>query len=100
MNTARNLENNDPTEAISRTVLAWRRTAMALTVIALLAIKFSIFQNLLLSITATIFALIGAGILFIISYSPKLAANSPFWGLCVASFVIVCFGIVTLLQII
>ena len=99
MQTIKQLESDDSTEAIPRTILAWRRTALALAVIALLALKFSIFQNVYLSVVAAIIAFIGASIVFVIGKRPTLAEDSPFWGLRISATVIVLLSVITLLQI-
>lgn len=99
MQTIKQLESDDSTEAIPRTILAWRRTALALAVIALLALKLSVFQNIVLSVTAGVIAFIGAIAVFIIGKRPTLAEESPFWGLRIAAGVIVLLSLITLLQI-
>lgn len=99
MQTIQQLKSDDSTEAIPRTILAWRRTALALFVIALLALKFAVFQNVVLSIITAIIAFIGAATMFIIGKKPALAEDSPFWGLRISALVIVSLGILTLLQL-
>lgn len=99
MQTIKQLKSDDSTEAIPRTILAWRRTALALAVIALLALKLSVFQNVFLSYIAAAIAFVGAVVVFVIGKRPTLAEDSPFWGLRISAVVILLLSIVTLLQI-
>lgn len=87
----------DPSAAQTRTTLAWRRTALALAVLATFSIKFTFTSHKVIGVLVSITALIGAGLLYIYQYRSD---KNPLPFLLLCSIVIALLGCSIIVQII
>lgn len=89
----------DSSRALTRTIMAWQRTALALAVLATIAIKLALVDHQLIGISASVFALLGALFLYIVAHSRPYQHISPLLPLFVSSLVVTMLCIATLIQI-
>lgn len=91
---------SDPSAAKIRTTLAWRRTSLALAVLATLAIKLAVINHQTTGIITSIFALVGAAILYLFGHIRFSNEKGPLLLLMLSATIITLLSIATLLQLI
>ena len=89
----------DTSRALTRTVMAWQRTAFALGVLATIAIKLAMVDHSWIGLWSSIAALAGALLLYVICYQ-KRSGISPLILLGVTAAVICLLGIAAWAQIV
>lgn len=89
----------DTSRALTRTVMAWQRTALALGVLAAIAIKLTMVDHSWIGLWSSVIALIGALLLYVISYQ-KRSGLSPLVSLGTTTVVICLLGIAAWVQIV